>query len=102
MRGGLYWGDDPDRSQKVFVVVRRNLGRLIDAVLADLLDGDSKERRKHWEGLSVRVVVEMHMWQAKHRGCSCKDSQMSDDSSSVGMGGDSSPLGDSKYPGISA
>ena len=80
MRGGLYWDDGPDRSQTEFVVVRQNLGRLIVAVPADLLDCGSTERTKRWEGSSVRVVMEMHMWQAKHRGCSYKNSQMNDDS----------------------
>ena len=102
MRGDLYWDDDLGRNQKVFVVGRRNLGRLKDAVLADLFDCDSKEGRRHWEGLSVLVTIEMHLWQAKRRRCSCMGSQMSDDSSSVGKEGDSWPLDDSKRPGISA
>ena len=61
MRCDPYWGDDLGRSQKEFVVERRNLGRLKDAVLAGLFDCDSKVGRRHWEGLSVLVAVEMHM-----------------------------------------
>ena len=61
MRGDLYWGDDLGKSQKVFVVVRQNLGRRKDAVQAGWFDCGSKVGRRHWEGLSVLDFVEMHM-----------------------------------------